>query len=109
MQQTMDVFSVRDLRVHSARLMQDAEEGRIAVLTKRGRPTALTIPFDARALELGVPRDLALQLFEEGTLTLVKAARLAGMSVSDFMDLLARFDIPAVNLSAEDLKREIPV
>lgn len=61
--QAMDVFSVRDLRVHSARLMQDAEKGRIAVLTKRGKPTALSMPFSERALELGVPRDLALQLF----------------------------------------------
>ena len=107
--QVMDVFSVRDLRVHSGRLMKDAEEGRIAVLTKRGRPTALSVPFNARALDLGVPRDLALQLFESGTLTLVKAAKLASMPVSEFMDLLAQFDIPAVNLSAEDLDREIPI
>lgn len=107
--QAMEVFSVRDLRVHSARLMKDAEEGRIAVLTKRGRPTALTIPFGERTLELGVPQDLALQLFEGGTLTLVKAAKLASMPVSEFMDLLARFDIPAVKLSAEDLSREIPI
>lgn len=107
--QTMDVFSVRDLRLHSGRLMQDAEAGRIAVLTKRGRPAALTVPFHERALELGVPRDLALQLFESGVLTLVKAAKLASMTVSEFMDLLARFDIPAVNLSTEDLNREVSV
>lgn len=107
--QAMDVFSVRDLRVHSARLMQDAAEGRIAVLTKRGRPAALTVPFSERALALGVPLDLALQLFEGGTLTLVKSAQLASMSVSEFMDLLARFDIPAVTLSPEDMNREIPI
>ena len=107
--QAMDVFSVRDLRVHSGRLMQDAEDGRIAVLTKRGRPTALSVPFSARALELGVPRDVALQLFESGALTLVKAAKLCSMTVDEFMDVLARFDIPAVNLSTEDLDREMPV
>ena len=107
--QAMDVFSVRDLRVHSARLMRDAEEGRIAVLTKRGKPRALSVPFNERALELGVPRDLALQLFESGSLTLVKAAKLASMTVSEFMDLLAQFDIPAVTLSLGDVEREIPI
>ena len=107
--QAMDVFSVRDLRVHSGRLMQDAEEGRIAVLTKRGRPTALAVPFSARALELGVARDLALQLFESGALTLVKAAKLCSMTVDEFMDVLARFDIPAVHFSTEDLDHEMPV
>lgn len=107
--QPMDTFSVRELRVHTSRLMQDAKEGRIAVLTKRGKPTALSVPFNQRALELGVPRDVALQLFENGTLTLVKAAKLASMSVSEFMELLAEFDIPAVTLSPEEMDREIPV
>ena len=106
---TMHVFSVRDLRVHSARLMRDAEEGRVAILTKQGKPKALSIPFNDRALELGVPRDLALQLFENGTISLVKAAKLASLSVADFMDLLKQCGIPAVTLSPEDLRHEIPI
>jgi predicted HTH domain antitoxin len=56
-----------------------------------------------------MPRDLALQLFESGSLTLVKAAELASMSVSEFTELLAQFDIPAVTLSPEDMDREIPI
>lgn len=42
----LDVFSVRDLRIRSGDLLRDAEEGRLAVITKHGRPAILALPFD---------------------------------------------------------------
>ena len=56
----LDVFSVRDLRLRSSELVRDAEAGRVSIITKRGRPSALTVPFGRRLLELGVDKDLAL-------------------------------------------------
>ena len=49
-----DVFSVRDLRQRSSELVRAAEAGRVSVITKRGKPSALTLPFDRRLLELGI-------------------------------------------------------
>ncbi len=60
----IDVFSVRDLRQRCGELLRDAENGRVAVITKHGRPAILAVPFDERLLELGVHRALALHLFE---------------------------------------------
>jgi len=110
----MDAYSVRDLRNHSSRLMKDAEEGRLkdaeegrlSVITKRGKPAILAIPFDERSLRLGLDKDLALQLFENGSVTLSKAARIAGLPVSAFMDLLSRCDIPTVDYPVGELKDE---
>ena len=56
-------FSVRELRQRSGELLRNAEDGRLAVVTKRGRPTILAVPFDDRLLDVGVHRALALQLF----------------------------------------------
>lgn len=103
----MDIYSVRDLRNHSSRLMKDAEEGRLSIITKRGKPAILAVPFAEQSLRLGLEKDLALQLFENGSITLPKAARIAGLSVSAFMDLLARLDIPAVDYPADELKDEV--
>ena len=50
----VDVFSVRDLRLRSTELVRDAEAGRVSIITKHGRPSALTVPFRGRLLELGV-------------------------------------------------------
>ncbi len=102
----IDVFSVRDLRIHSSRLMKDAEEGRLSIITKHGKPTILAVPFGEQMLRFGVEKDLALQLFQTGGITLAKAARIADMAMADFMELLARVDVPAVDYPASELAHE---
>ena len=57
----------------------------------------MAVPFDHRLRELGVHRTLALRLFEQRHLTLVQAARLAGMAAEEFMRLLREAGVPAVD------------
>ena len=99
-------FSVRDLRQRSGELLRNAEDGRIAIVTKHGRPTILAIPFDDRLLDVGVHRALALQLFEERHLTLAQAAKVADLGVEDFMDLLGQAGVAAVDYQPSELDEE---
>ena len=99
-------FSVRDLRQRSAELLRNAEDGRMAIITKHGRPTILAIPFDDRLLDVGVHRALALQLFEQRHLTLTQAAKVADLSAEDFMDLLGQTGVPAVDYQPSELEDE---
>ena len=103
----LDVFSVRDLRQRSGKLLRDAENGRLALITKHGRPAILAVPFDERLLELGLHRTLALCLFERRHMTLVQAARLAGLSAEDFVVLLGEAGIPAADYPTGELDEEI--
>ena len=53
---------------------------------------------------------LAVELFEEGRLSLESSAKLAGMHLSDFMTLLAKKKIPIVdytNKELEELKMDV--
>ncbi|MDA3925831.1 MAG: type II toxin-antitoxin system Phd/YefM family antitoxin [Kiritimatiellae bacterium] len=102
----MDVFSVRELRNHSARLMKGAENGQLSIITKRGKPTFVAVPFGEQTLRLGVEKDLALNLFQSGAVSIVKAARMAGMPVAGFMELLGRLEITAVDYPVEELANE---
>lgn len=70
MTEPFEVFSVRDLRNRASDLIRDAEEGKLAIITKHGRPAILAVPFDDRLLSHGVHRALALHLFEAGRVTL---------------------------------------
>ncbi len=108
-QPQIDVFSIRDLRVNTSAMVRDAEEGHVAIITKHGKPAALTVPFDLRLLQLGIEVDLALKLFENGLISLKKAARLANMTLDEFMDVLAETDIVAVDYPPEDLEEEMKV
>jgi len=105
----IDVYSVRDLRTNSSSMVRHAENGDISIITKRGKPAALTLPFDRRLVDLGVGKDLALVLFDNGLITMKKAARLADMTLDEFMDLLADNDIAAVDYPPEQLNDEMKV
>lgn len=105
----LETYSVRDLRLRSSDLVRDAEEGRIAVITKHGRPTALTLPFSRRLLEHGLDIEVALLLFERRLLTMRKAAKLAGMTLDGFLDLLAQTSTVAVDYPSSELDDELAV
>jgi prevent-host-death family protein len=105
--ETLDVFSVRDLRTRSGDLLRDAELGQLALITKHGRPAILAVPFDRRLLDQGVHRTLALALFENRQLTLAQAAKVAGLSLDGFIDLLGLLGVAAVDYPAEELADEL--
>jgi prevent-host-death family protein len=102
-----DTFSARELRQRSGELFRDAEQGRLSVITKHGRPAILAIPFDDRLLSLGVQRALAVSLFEAGSLSLARGAKLAGVSMEEFVELLGREGVAAVDYPPEELPEEL--
>ena len=103
----VSVFSVRDLRAHSGKLIKDAEQGQLSLITKHGRPTILAVPFDEKLLHLGVQRALALRLFEQRHLTLAQAAKLAAVSAEDFMALAGAAGVDVVDYPPEELGEEV--
>ncbi|MEA1052158.1 UPF0175 family protein [Lamprobacter modestohalophilus] len=81
--------------------------GQLALITKHGRPAILAVPFDRRLLEQGVHRALALTLFEQRQLTLAQAAKVAGLSLDAFIDLLEPLGLPAVDYPTDELADEL--
>jgi predicted HTH domain antitoxin len=51
-------------------------------------------------------RFLAAKLYEAGKLSLGQAAEMCGMKKWDFPEILAKFDIPYFQYTAEDVIRE---
>ena len=107
--QPLDVFTVRDLRQRSGELLHEAEEGRLTLITKHGRPAILALPFDERLLAHGVNRALALHLFEAHHMSLAQAAKIATLSLEDFIELLGQAGIPAVDYDPAELAQEIEI
>ena len=87
--------------------MRNAEAGKLSIITKRGKPTALTLPFDRRLIELGFDKDLALFLFEKKLITMAKGAKIAGITLDAFMDMLAQTGAAAVDYPADELDEEM--
>ena len=104
---SIGVLSARDLQQRSGELFKDAEEGHLVLIAKHGRPSILAVPFDERLLDLGVHRALAVHLFERNHLTLGRAAKVAEVTPEEFVILLGRAGVPAVDYPPEELDKEI--
>jgi len=50
---------------------------------------------------------LSIKLYEDERVSLGKAAEMAGYSKRAFMDVLSKKGIPAINISPDDLDREL--
>lgn len=75
----------------------------VVVVMNRDRPDALMVGIEAiGSLDAaGVRPALATALFRDGHLSLARAARLAGMSFSEFVSHLSRLGIPVINLESK--------
>ncbi len=103
----MDTFTVRDLREHTGTLIHDAEEGRLSLITKHGRPVFLAVPFTQDLFDLGLRFTIAIKLYKEEAITLEKAAKLANIPLEKFIEKLGTLGIPIVAYSADELEKEL--
>jgi len=103
----MGSISVEELARSPARLIEEAESGEVAIVTKDGRPLFLAVPYDERLAKEEVRLVVAVHLYEKEIVSLGRAAKIAGLPVGEFIDRLAALKIPVVRYSADDLSREI--
>lgn len=103
---TMETFSVRDLRERTGELVRQAEAGHLSLVAKHGHPLFVAVPLDEHLLEHGVAVAMACRLFAEKTVSLAKAAKLAGLPIEAFVERLGAMGIPAVDYPAEELEQE---
>jgi prevent-host-death family protein len=103
----MDTFTVRDLREHTGTIIHEAEEGKLSLVTKHGRPVFLAVPFTRDLLDLGLRTAIAIKLYIEETLTLEKAAKLAGITIEAFIEQLGQLGFPAVRYPSDEIEKEL--
>jgi antitoxin (DNA-binding transcriptional repressor) of toxin-antitoxin stability system len=105
----MDIFNVRDLRERPGALIRDAEQGHLAMVTKRGHPVFIAVPFTEELVKLGLSKALALRMLEEKHITLRQAAKIAGVSLEEMIDLISYTDMSVVDYEPSELDQEIDI
>jgi predicted HTH domain antitoxin len=66
----------------------------------------VNIPDNLDMDTLQLTRFLAATLYEKGDLTLSQAAEMAGMTIWEFPEVLAKLGLPFFNYTSEDFKKE---
>ena len=103
----MQTFTIRELRERSGELSREAEEGRLSLVTRHGQPLFVSVPFTEDLLQSGVHTVLAVSLFKAGEMTSARAAKLARMSLPQFLAHLSDQGIPVVDYSPTELEQEL--
>ena len=103
----MDTFSVRDLRERPGEIVREAEQGHISMVTKRGHPVFITVPFDESLLTLGLNKHMSLHMLKEGDITLRQASKIAGVSMEEMISMAGLLDIALVDYPVEQLEEEV--
>jgi antitoxin (DNA-binding transcriptional repressor) of toxin-antitoxin stability system len=101
--QTLDIFTMNDLRQRTEDLLEDTEQGRLALITEQGRPAFLAVPFSERLIGYGLHRAMALYFL----ITLSQATQLADVSLEEFIELSGEAGISTVDYSAEELDSDV--
>ena len=105
----MKSFTVRDLRVRTGELIKCAAAGKLSVVTKDGKPVFVAVPFDDALLESGVRFSLAIKLFNDGSITLTQAAKLAGLGTEEMIECAGAAGVAVVQQTPEELDHELAV
>jgi predicted HTH domain antitoxin len=103
----MDTLTVEEVSEQPTRIVHEVEKGELALVTRDGHPFYVAVPIDQKLIELGLPLVLAIRLYEKEIVSLGKAARIADVSVSEFIDRLGARGIPVARYSPVELKEEL--
>ena len=104
----MKAVNVRQLKNNPSSALRMARKHPVVVMN-RDHPEALLFHLDDEKLlsEPGVRLALATALYRSESISLGRAAKVAGMALADFMQEMGRAGVPVIRGDAKSLREEI--
>ena len=104
----MKAVNVRQLKNNPSHALRMAREQPVVVMN-RDQPEALIVHLDDEKLlaEPGVRLAFATALYKDESLSLGRAAKLAGIPLAGFMQHVSRMGIPVVRGTAQTVRQDV--
>jgi len=103
----MHTLTTDDLKREPQRLLDDAQRGEPALVTRDGEPVLLAVPLGKGIESQEVRVQLAATLYDREQISVGLAARIAGLPYREMLDELGRRGIAVIRLSTGELEREL--
>lgn len=103
----MESLGIRALRENPGKLTKNAQAGKCTLLTNRNKVLAIAIPFDETLIKQGLKIKLAAALFEDQSITLINAAKIAELPVETFIEKLGLMGIAVIRQTPEDFEKDL--
>ena len=92
---------------HPDKLLAQTQGGEISVVTRDGEAVFMAVPMGAQLDNQGVRLELAISLFDREQISIGVASRIAGVSISEFIDELGKRRIPVTRYSGDEFEEEL--
>ncbi len=103
----MHTLTTEELGRQPLRLLEDAQRGEPALVTRDGEPVLLSVPLGKGIESKEVRLEIAVNLFDREQISIGLAARIAGVSIREMIDECCKRRIPVIRVTSEELEREL--
>jgi predicted HTH domain antitoxin len=103
----MKTFDAAELPSHLDELVSDAATGSLSLIMKDGEPAFLAVPLTDEMFRGGLAVSLAVKLFDEEAITLREGARMARITLTEFMHACSERAVAVVAYPPAELEMEL--
>ena len=100
----MNIIGIKELQENPDKLSWTFSKNDYLLMTQRGKPMGLALPFSSDFIGRGIKPWIALKAFEMGYLSLGQLAKTLEKTKVETMEMLGRLNIP---LASYDLQEDL--
>ena len=98
----METVGVKALKTNPSALSKAFDHKQRVLITRRGEPIGIAVPFDEQLIDLGFLRWMALRAFEDGDISLGQLAKAFDRSKQDMLPLLGSLGVVVADYDLAD-------
>ena len=101
----MNVIGIKELQTNPGKLSKSFAEDEYMLITRRGKPIGVALPFGSHLMEQGLQPWMAIKAFQSGDLSLGQLAASLDKTKSETLAMLGQLNIPIADYDlSEDLE-----
>ena len=98
----MNIIGIKELQTNPGKLSQSFSKHEYMLITRRGKPFGVALPFSSDLMEQGLQPWMALKAFEAGNLSLGQLATSLGKNKAATLEMLGQLKIPVADYDLQE-------
>ncbi len=100
---------IKELKDNPSILTKAAEDGELSIVTKRGKPIGIMLPWSDEIMARGYKEALSFEAYKSGFLTLSQLADAIKVTKADALEMLGLMNIAYIDHSSDEINEELAV
>ncbi|MEE9303275.1 MAG: UPF0175 family protein [Thiotrichaceae bacterium] len=98
----MDIIGIKELQTNPGKLSKSFDNNEYLLITRRGKPFGIAMPFSNDLMEQGLQPWMALRAFQSGDLSLGQLAISLDKNKVETLEMLGQLNIPVADYDLQE-------